>query len=196
MRYFITFACYGAHLHGDESGSIDRHHNVPGSRLAKGNADRVAVKREQKDEAPYSLDGDRRAAVVSALRHVCSHRRWGLLAAHVRTNHVHAVVEAEGPPEIIMNSFKSYASRSLNRLGIDESDRKRWVHHGSTRWLWSDEDVRAAIKYVVDGQGEPMEVYLGEWLWSTTLSISVRCGRGGVRMRSRLVGQRVTKSGL
>ena len=31
MRYFITSACYGAHLHGDESGSVDRHHNVPGA---------------------------------------------------------------------------------------------------------------------------------------------------------------------
>jgi len=30
MRYFITFACYGAHLHGDESGSVDRNHLVPG----------------------------------------------------------------------------------------------------------------------------------------------------------------------
>jgi len=33
MRYFITFSCYGTHLYGDESGSVDRQHNVPGSRL-------------------------------------------------------------------------------------------------------------------------------------------------------------------
>lgn len=24
MRYFITLACYGTHLHGHESGSVDR----------------------------------------------------------------------------------------------------------------------------------------------------------------------------
>ena len=31
MRYFTTFARYGVHLHGDESGSVDRNRNVPGS---------------------------------------------------------------------------------------------------------------------------------------------------------------------
>jgi hypothetical protein len=31
VRYFITFACYGCHLHGDESGSVDQRHNLPGS---------------------------------------------------------------------------------------------------------------------------------------------------------------------
>ena len=30
MRYFITFARYGARLHGDESGSVDRRHNLVG----------------------------------------------------------------------------------------------------------------------------------------------------------------------
>src|ERR1700722_20216343 len=100
MRYFITFACYGAHLHGDESGSVDRQHNVPGSRFVEANSDRVAVKREQMDQALYSLDRDRRIIVLAALREVCPHRGWSLLAAHVRTNHVHVVVEAEGPPEI------------------------------------------------------------------------------------------------
>ena len=164
MRYFITFACYGAHLHGDESGSVDRHHNVFGSRLAERNPERVAIKRQQMDQAPYVLDSDRRATVLSALREVCLHRSWVLLAAHVRTNHVHVVVEADARPEMVMNTFKAYASRSLNHLGSDDQDRKRWARHGSTRWLWKDEDVQAAIQYVVSGQGEPMEVYLGDGL--------------------------------
>jgi REP element-mobilizing transposase RayT len=102
--------------------------------------------------------------VLAALHEVCLRRRWILLAAHVRTNYVHVVVEADVRPEMVMNSFKSYASRSLNRLGIDDADRKRWARHGSTRWLWKDEDVQEAIRYVVSGQGAPMEVYLGELL--------------------------------
>ena len=51
--------------------------------------------------------------VLQALREVCLHRGWSLLAAHVRTNHVHAIVESEVPPEKVMNDFKSYASRDL-----------------------------------------------------------------------------------
>ena len=152
MRYFITFACYGAHLHGDEAGSVDRRHNVPGTRLAEANSERVAVMRQQMDQLPCCLDKDRRATVPDALREVCVHRRWnrrwGLLAAHVRTNHVPVVVEAEVRPETIMNTFKSYASRGLNRPGHDAPDRKRWARHGSTRWLWKDDDVQEATRYV------------------------------------------------
>src|SRR6185437_12257614 len=50
---------------------------------------------------------------------------WNLLAAHVRSNHVHAIVEAEIRPEKILNEFKSYASRELNRLAEDRPDRRR-----------------------------------------------------------------------
>jgi hypothetical protein len=62
----------------------------------------------------------------------------------------------------MMNTFKSYASRKLNLLRIDEPHRKRWARHGSTRWLWKDEQVQEVLQYVVYGQGEAMEVYLAE----------------------------------
>jgi REP element-mobilizing transposase RayT len=135
---------------------------VPGTRLAEANSERVAMKRQQMDQVPYLLDRHRRAMVLDALCEVCLQRGWSLFAAHVRTNHVHAVVEATVRPEKIMHAFKSYASRNLNRLGVDEPDRKRWARHGSTRWLWKDDDVQQAICYVVSGQGEAMEVHLVE----------------------------------
>ena len=143
---------------------MDRHHNLFGSRLAEANPERAAVKREQMDQAPYWLNRERTATVLNALREVCLHRSWSLWAAHVRTNHVHAVVEADVRPEMVMNTFKSYASRGLNRLGSDKPNRKRWARHGSTRWLWKNEDVQEAIRYVVSGQGEPMEVYRADLL--------------------------------
>ena len=159
MRYFITFACYGVHMHGDEPGSVDRRHNLPGSRLLEADPQRLSAESRSMIQAPYSLDQESRPVVLHALREVCLHRGWSLLAAHVRTNHVHAVVEAEERPEKVMNDFKSYASRGLNLLGRDGSDRKRWARHGSTRWLWKDRDVREAIRYVVEEQGEPMAVF-------------------------------------
>ena len=91
-------------------------------------------------------------------------RGWDLLAAHVRSNHVHAIVESETRPERIMNEFKSYASRELNRLDRDGPDRKRRARHGSTRWLWKDEDLQQALQYVVDEQGEPLALFIAEML--------------------------------
>ena len=159
MTYFITLICYGARLHGDESGSVDRHHNLPGSRILESNPERLAMKREQMDQEPFILDQPSRAVVLESIRETCLHRGWTLLAAHVRTNHVHVVVEAPVRPERVMNALKSHASRSLNRLASSEPDRKRWARHGSTRWLFKDEEVRQAIQYVVEGQGEPMAVF-------------------------------------
>ena len=115
-------------------------------------------------QPPYVLDQEGRAVVLAALRRHCAQRGWNLLAAHVRSNHVHVVIEAELRPERIMSEFKSYVSRELNRLGRDEPDRRRWARHGSTRWLWKDRDVREAIQYVVEEQGEPTALFVAEAL--------------------------------
>ena len=117
------------------------------------------------DQPPYGLDRARREAVLVSLQERCSRHCWSLLAAHVRGNHVHVVVEADARPERIMNDLKAYASRWLNRMGLDQPARKRWAWHGSTRWLWKSEDISAAIRYVVDGQGEPMAVFEATEPW-------------------------------
>jgi REP element-mobilizing transposase RayT len=111
-------------------------------------------------QAAYFLDQPRRDLVLSALIERCSENRWILMAAHVRTNHVHVVIEAERAPERIMNDLKAYASRILNRAALDAPDRKRWARHGSTRWLWDRKNVLAAIAYVADKQGDPMAIFV------------------------------------
>jgi REP element-mobilizing transposase RayT len=108
---------------------------------------------------PYLLNGTRRELVLGSLHEVSSHRGWKLLAAHVRMNHVHIVVEADTCPEKIMATFKIYASRALNLFDIDGPGCKRWARHGSTRYLWSRKNVSAAIKYVIFEQGPAMEVF-------------------------------------
>ena len=159
MTYLITFACYGCRLHGDESGSVDREHNLYGSRLAEPDAKRAAAACERMDQTPYVMDRSRREAVLAAILERCSDCHWNLLAAHVRTNHVHMVVDVDVRPERIMNDLKSYASRCLNQSGLDDPARKRWARHGSTRWLWKRESVSAAIRYVVDQHGDSMAVF-------------------------------------
>ena len=46
LTCLIAFACYGCHLHGDESGSVDREHNLPGSRLIEASEKRVLSERK------------------------------------------------------------------------------------------------------------------------------------------------------
>ena len=87
----------------------------------------------------YVLDKAGRQLVLDAIRAVCVHREWSLLAAHVRTTHVHAVVAADVHPQRIMVDFKTYASRALTRAGLGRSVTKRWSRHGSMRYLWEQE---------------------------------------------------------
>ncbi len=162
LRYFITFLCYGQRVHGDVSGTVDRRHNQIGKPILGSNRARARAERALMDQMAYSMDGACRDVVLAAIREVCSHRGWMLLAAHVRMTHVHFVIEAEAEPELILNDMKAYASRKLNGLGVDEAGRKRWARHGSTRWLWKDEDVVAALRYVVEEQGEAMALFVSE----------------------------------
>lgn len=159
MTYLITFACYGCHLHGNVSGSVDPTHNVPGTPVLDANAARGGCEQQRMDQPAYHLDQIRRDAILEAIQEVCGHRGWRLLAAHVRSNHVHAVVEAEAEPERVMQDFKAYASRRLNGMNLDQPKRKRWARHGSTRWLWEPQHVSAAIEYVVAEQGEAMSAF-------------------------------------
>lgn len=132
-----------------------------GTRKLGADSRRAEIERRNMKESPYLLDAAARAMVLAAIQEVCVYRGWNLLAAHVRTNHVHVVVEAEYRPEKPLRDFKAYASRALNRA--EETRRvNRWARHGSTRWLWKDQEVRDAIRYVVDEQGEHMAVFLGE----------------------------------
>ena len=149
-------------MHGDESGSVDRRQNLVGNRLLEPDAERVMAERREMLQDPYVLDEAARQLVLGAIQRHCAYRGWNLLAAHVRSNHVPVIVEAETRPERIMNEFKSYARGELNQSTSERPDRKRWARHGSTRWLWKDEDVWHALQYVVDEQGEPMALFVAD----------------------------------
>jgi REP element-mobilizing transposase RayT len=163
--YFLTFVCYGTWLHGDESGSVDPRHNVPGHRLIEPNAAWVSSEQSRMLQEPYEMDEPTRACVLDAVLQHCEYRNWPLLAAHVRANHVHVIVDAPLSPEKVLNELKAYASRRLNQIGLDPPDRRRWARHGSTRYLWNRDDVEAAVKYVADRQGDPMAVYVNQGSW-------------------------------
>jgi hypothetical protein len=53
-----------------------------------------------------------------------------------------------------MDSFKAYATRHLRKAGLLGECDKPWARHGSTPYLWTDEQLQKAIEYVIDGQGD------------------------------------------
>jgi REP element-mobilizing transposase RayT len=153
LAYFLTWHTYGSWLHGHERGSVDEEHRVPGTPFAPSATERLAHSRARLVNEPIALDEAGRSAVQSAMVEVCAYRCWRLLALHVRTTHVHAIVAAEKPPEKVMNDFKAYGTRRLRREGLVKADTRVWSTHGSTRYLWDEARLIEVIDYVVNRQG-------------------------------------------
>jgi REP element-mobilizing transposase RayT len=158
ITYLITWVCYGTWLPGQD-GAVPRCQNHFGAPLPEPDANREQRSRVRMAQPCYLLDAIRRPLVLKTLQEVCSWRGWTLLAAHVRTNHVHVVTTANCKPEQVMTAMKAYSSRALNEHAMDGPTRRRWARHGSTRYLWTRDAVGAAIEHVVREQGESMAVF-------------------------------------
>jgi REP element-mobilizing transposase RayT len=155
LAYLITFRSYGTWLHGEKRGSIDRrNYNRYGTPDMPANEKLVADERAELKNAAILLNRAQRDIVQSAIREVCEHRAYALHAINVRTNHVHSVVSASCEPEHVMYSFKAYATRKLREENLLGRDVKPWARHGSTPYLWTEEEVQRAIDYVLNGQGD------------------------------------------
>jgi REP element-mobilizing transposase RayT len=148
----ITFCCYGSRVPGEDN-IVSRKNNLVGARLAESKKSLARASRSLMVGNPFVPDSGQREIVLKAIVDVCRYREWFLSAAHVRTTHVHVVVGAEVAPERVLHDLKSYASRALNCEG------QKWARHGSTRYLWTPDEITNAVRYVVSKQGEPMAVY-------------------------------------
>jgi REP element-mobilizing transposase RayT len=155
VAYLLTFNCYGTHLRGAEGGSVDRARRGRGGPI-EASANLVGYANRAMTHAGASLDLRDALLVLRAIQEVCAFRNWTLLAAHVRSQHLHLVVDGIAETSGAIRDFKAYASRALNR----EEVRRRWARGGNVRLLGNSSAVRAAVRYVVDGQGPPMAVYI------------------------------------
>lgn len=161
LRYWLlTWTTYGSWLPGDARGSVTRiregtdgpriEHDlfetpytptIPG--LASSSAERL--KRE-----PIRLNREQAIVVAGQVLEVAKHRGWTLLAGSIMANHVHLVVAADEqiPSFKLMQSFKSYASRALNREWEQPASGTWWTESGSRRPLRGERAIEAACEYV------------------------------------------------
>ena len=153
MTYFLTFTTYGTHLPGDTRGSSDRR----GAPLEVSSAMETFA-RNLMPEGPFRLEGaEDRRTVRDAIVEVCGYRRWHLLALHVRPEHVHGLVQAEGVGGgRVMGDWKRYSSRALRSRWPYR--RQFWTGGGSTRSV-NGSGLNRIVRYILDEQGEPLETY-------------------------------------
>jgi len=163
--YFISFRCYGTWLHGDARGSVDATHNRHGDDRLAPDPGLETYRRGLMARSAMALTQPMRDVVAEAIRQTCDQVGWVLVAVAVQSNHVHVVVAApDHTPERVMNSLKSWSTRRLREAGLLKAKDKPWSRHGSTRYLWTDEDAEWAAEYVRHGQDVPWdEKKEGRW---------------------------------
>ena len=158
LAYFLTWHTYGTRLHGADKGSVDRSTRTFGEPTLPANRLRERFERSRMTQPPLTLDRPMRERVADAIGGVCDHRGWTLLCLHARTTHVHAVVAAPAVrPERVLNDFKAYATRGVRTASLIAADHKVWSRHGSTEYLFEEDDVRRAVRYAVQDQGVPLD---------------------------------------
>ncbi len=150
--YLLTWRTYGTWLPGDERGWIDERRNGFGEPTNRPDFRLENAAKGQMSQGRTELDSFQRVAIDAVIREACEFRRWELLALNVRTNHVHAVISSEEAPARVLNALKARATRKLRENGSLANDSKLWARGGSTRILWDDLAVEAAIDYVTNRQ--------------------------------------------
>jgi len=156
LGYLITFRTHGTWLHGDERGSVDRFHNRYGTPDIPPNEHWQSHNERMMKLRPVKLDRKHGEAIDCAISEACERRKWKLHAANVRTNHVHVVISAACDPDIVLRALKANATRKMRDAGCWTSTETPWAQKGSKRWLWTYNQLEAAIAYVFDGQGVPL----------------------------------------
>jgi REP element-mobilizing transposase RayT len=155
LAYFITWTTYGTWLPGDFRGWIKKNFNgiqEPSIKLEQDSRARMA-------EEAIELTIGQRAIVEKTIRDHCTIRNWRLDAINARTNHVHVVVTADRDPNEVMNQLKAWCSRKLSDAAgltgpvAKKAGRRHWfTEDGDKQLIDSEEFLRNAIKYVLEGQ--------------------------------------------
>jgi REP element-mobilizing transposase RayT len=162
IAFFLTWSTYGTWLPGDARGWVEYRHGfqLPDPILELECAARMT-------EDACLLAQHQRERVNMQVAETCAYKRWILHAANCRSNHVHVVLSSPANPPIIREQLKVWYTRRLNEqqrgLGIPASAQRSnwWSERGSIRWIFREEDLLAAIDYVLHQQDNPRRFIKG-----------------------------------
>lgn len=154
--YLLSFAC---HRREAEKISVppDTSHNPPAVSSAPRAFPSEAARPPETESIRDAMDRMTHSATLRAVRELCEKKDWNLLAGNVRANRIHLVVQAQAPPEWVINTLKLYSGPTLNELSLDlPDDRSRLAGQESARYLWTRDQLSAAILGVISGDIEPL----------------------------------------
>ena len=178
-HWLITWTCYGTWVSGDARGFVspvrDEHantiiHNIPGTPCDADMPMLEAWMRDHMKGDPIVLDQTDAEAMIRQYQETARIRGWELQAASVMFNHTHVVVSvaADPDPQSMMDTLKSWATRSLKKHRPLPPNGTFWTAKGSKRKLPNDEALLAGVIYALKKQPDPLAVWFAP-AWQTAL---------------------------
>ncbi len=177
--WFLTWTTYGQWVPGDPRGCVTRVHDGGPSRIEHDefqtpfdtNIPGLLKSSQQALKCPpIRLVSDQAPVLLAQFQETAEYRGWLLVAVAIMANHVHIVTGVNGDPdpEKLLQSFKSYASRVLNRRWTKPASETWWTESGSNRKLKDEASINATIEYIRN-QEYPLLIWINpiETDWKT-----------------------------
>ena len=174
-HWLITWTCYGTWLSGDRRGFVSNVrdgdggqiiHNMPGTPCDCDLPLLEAWMREQMIGDPVSLNQRDADVMIAQFQETARIRTWLLQAVSVMHNHTHVLVSVAGDPDpqAILETLKSWATRTLKKHRSLPANGKFWTANGSKRKMPGTEALTSAVIYVIKKQPNPLSVWFApEW---------------------------------
>jgi REP element-mobilizing transposase RayT len=148
LAYHITIGTYGTRLHGDERGTIDRHHNTPGEPVLGHNERWKSAAQKRLKYPPVVLSLEQQRFVESILPHICERGDWDFHIAACQPDHVHVLLASDTHGNAVRRWLKTWLSEALSKQWPEENCRAWWAEGGSVRWIWEQDHLVRVYDYV------------------------------------------------
>ena len=128
------------------------------------------------NETAFLLDAKMRETVLQSMMKTARYLCWKMFAIHVRTNHVHLVLQSNTSKEETMGKLKQYATKDLKKYHPELLLRHQfWSRHASTKNVWAPESLFPVLYYVIKEQGKPMALYYDKQCYDPTDEALYEC---------------------
>lgn len=147
IAFFLTWPTYGTWLPGDSRGWVEyrRGWQLP-------DRTRLLEAKARMTEDACVLGPRERTIVEQQIAETCAFRGWILHGVNCRSNHLHALVGAEGTtPKKIRVDLKAWCTRRLKEC-VDPNREHWWAERGSIRYVFDENGLDNILIYVIDAQ--------------------------------------------
>jgi len=155
LAYHITFGTYGARLHGDEKGTVDRRTNVPGTPVVGEIDARRRIEMDRMRFPPVFLTAEQRRHAEAVIPEICTRGGWTHHVSAAGPDHVHVVLTTDRDGQKVRHWLKRWLGESLSarwRLIVGQS---WWAEGGSVKRIWENRYFREAVEYVRNQRATP-----------------------------------------